>query len=394
MGCTTQQDNMLGFLECFAARPGSTEEAKTKDVKDAEKKPNVLAYSTLQKVSGAVYNPEWTAGGNEGGVDTNKLPWLPLLDLGVKCKPLRVSQETGQFTILVRMEKGTTMPAHICLGANDFLVLSGELTFPEGKLKGKAGPGVWGYTPANHKMVGMYAAKATEYLATFYAPAAFLNADGSVKSLLTGQVIAGLAHENKISLVPNTLAEALLPAPEPYAGKGDPLAISDAAMSALCARAEAATVTELTNPHYVDTNALPWITNPDAPEIAIKVMRVSTETGAVSLIVRQNGQAPPHYHLGPADFFITSGRIGSRAGPKEGYGAGTYMYEPAGARHESTQRVTDEDLIYTANLYGPIQFDTGLGTPVLAVLSWMQYLAAAEASNSPLIASTFPNDQA
>lgn len=123
-------------------------------------------------------------------------------------------------------------------------------------------------------------------------------------------------------------------------------------------------------------------------------MRVSTETGTISLIVRQNGQAAPHYHLGPADFFIMSGRIGYRAGPKEGYGPGTYMYEPAGARHEATQRVNeDEDLIYTANVWGPIQFDTGPGTPPLLVLSWMQYLAMAQASSTPLLASQFANDQ-
>merc|ERR550514_210952 len=152
------------------------------------------------------------------------------------------------------------------------------------------------------------------------------------------------------------------------------------------------TVTELKNPHWVDTNALPCICNPEMPDIALKVMRISTETGHVSLIVRQNGQAPPHYHLGPSDFFITSGRIGYRAGPPEGYGPGTYMYEPAGARHEATQRVTDEDLIYTANVYGPIQFDSGIGTPVVMVQSWMQYLEAAKAFNSPLLASTFPND--
>ena len=66
--------------------------------------------------------------------------------------------------------------------------------------------------------------------------------------------------------------------------------------------------------------------------------------------VRQNGQAPPHYHLGPADFFVLSGHIGYRAGPPAGYGPGTYIYEPAGARHEATQRVPgteSEDLIYT-----------------------------------------------
>ena len=33
----------------------------------------------------------------------------------------------------------------------------------------------------------------------------------------------------------------------------------------------------------------------------------STRSSNLNPNLRQNGQAPPHYHLGPADFFITSG---------------------------------------------------------------------------------------
>ena len=74
---------------------------------------------------------------------------------------------------------------------------------------------------------------------------------------------------------------------------------------------------------------------------------------------------------------VLSGRIGYRAGPPEGYGPGVWFYEPAGARHEATQRLTDEDLIYTANIYGPVAFDSGKGTPLTNVLSWMEYQALA-----------------
>merc|ERR1711907_451587 len=174
-----------------------------------------------------------------------------------------------------------------------------------------------------------------------------------------------------IPLIPLSLEEAMADKPPLYTGPADKLKCSESAESwARISHAEMPTITELTNPHYVDTNAIPWIVNPEAPEIALKVMRISTETGTVSLIVRQNGQAPPHYHLGASDFFITSGRIGYRAGPKDGYGPGVYMYEPAGARHEATQPV-ETDLVYTSNLYGPIQFDNGVGTPVTMVASWM-----------------------
>merc|ERR1712217_128270 len=88
---------------------------------------------------------------------------------------------------------------------------------------------------------------------------------------------------------------------------------------------------------------------------------------------------------------VLSGRIGYRAGPPQGYGPGMWFYEPAGARHEATQRVKeDEDLVYFANVYGPIQFDSGVGTPVEAVLSWMQYLEMAKAAGAPLVRNSFP----
>jgi hypothetical protein len=272
-------------------------------------------------------------------------------------------------------------------------MLSGKMSYNNGPMKGTIEAGVWGYTPAGAKMEGNTVEEDTEYLASFYGPVAFLDESGSVASLLTGADVRKMADDAGISLLPNTLAEALSGTPSPFGGKAEPLAISSSSelLAKLTKDVEDA---ELSNPHYVDTNAIPWIINPDAPDIALKVMRVSAETGSVSLIVRQNGQAPPHYHLGPADFFITSGRIGYRTGPPEGYGPGTYMYEPAGARHEATQRAPDctDDLIYTANVWGPIQFDSGVGTPVLAVFSWMQYLEAANAMNTPLIASTFAND--
>ena len=109
--------------------------------------------------------------------------------------------------------------------------------------------------------------------------------------------------------------------------------------------------------------------------------------------MRHNGVAGPHYHLGAADFLVLSGRIGYRAGPPEGYGPGVWFFEPAGARHEATQRVgEDEDLIYTANVYGPVQFDEGPGTPITAVQSWMQYKEAAKAFGLKLVANQFEAD--
>jgi len=346
-----------------------------------------------------MYNPEWEPDGMEGGVDTNKLPWMDIPQMpGCQMKPLRVSAETGSFVIVIKMAKGTVQPTLVHLGASDKCILTGELAHQSGPMKGTLKPGYWAYTPANSKVEGLVAVQETEYFSTCHGPMAFLSPDGkSVKALLTGAHVKAAADKMGITLVPNSLQEAMAKKPKPFEGQAALLAMSkDPSLVNAINYADVPVATTLTNPHWIDTNSLPWIVDDAAPEIGLKIIRISTETGVVSAIVRQNGQAPPHYHLGAADFLITSGRIAYRAGPQEGYGPGVYFYEPAGARHESTQRHPDckEDLIYFSNIYGPIQFDTGVGTPVAAVQSWMQYLEAAKATNTPLIASQFPKDQA
>ena len=90
---------------------------------------------------------------------------------------------------------------------------------------------------------------------------------------------------------------------------------------------------------------------------------------------------------------VLSGRIGYRAGPPEGYGPGVWFYESAGARHEATQRVgDDEDLNYTTNVYGPIQFDDGKGTPITAVHSWTQYKEISDMAGFRLVRNRFEGD--
>ena len=85
----------------------------------------------------------------------------------------------------------------------------------------------------------------------------------------------------------------------------------------------------------------------------IKVLRVSSETGAWSMLIKAPaGQVnPPHTHLGPADFYVLSGGFDYRGGSVR---AGDWVYEPAGAVHEQTSHPTET--VYLANFYGPVAF--------------------------------------
>jgi hypothetical protein len=272
-------------------------------------------------------------------------------------------------------------------------VLSGTLNYPSGPMAGALDPGTWGYIPANAKVDRFIATEDVEFLGNFYGAVAFLNEDGGVSSILTALDLLAAAKEQGVTLVPNTLAECMQERPPAYQGQAEPLAIAGTDTKALVSEAEnIADVGRSVHPHFVDTRAIPWIENPSVPDMGLKVLRVSEETGITSLIVRHNGVAGPHYHLGAADFMVLNGRIGYRAGPPEGYGPGVWFYEPAGARHEETQRVSDEDLIYTANVYGPLQFDEGPGTPIIEVLSWMQYKELAAAAGVDLVHNTFEGD--
>jgi len=352
--------------------------------------------SFRQAMAAVSYNPEFDPTGIEGGVDTNKLPWIDIASApGMSFKPLRVSDETGMFSIVVRMKKGTKQPDLVHLGAMDFMVLSGKLTYPSGPMAGTIDQGTWGYVPSGAKIEGLFANEAVEYLGNFHGPMCFLGNDKtSVAGMLTALDVRMAAKSKGITLVPNTLAECMQPRPAAYQGPPEPLAMSTTNAAALVSHAEgiAADAGKAVRPHYVDTKILPWIVNPDTPEVGLKILRVSEETGQTSLIVKHNGQAPPHYHLGASDFMVLSGNIGYRAGPAEGYGPGMWFYEPAGARHESTQRVGTQDLIYLANVYGPIQFDEGKDTPIAFVLSWMAYKAMADGAGSPLVKNTFAKD--
>jgi quercetin dioxygenase-like cupin family protein len=341
------------------------------------------------------YNPDYDPTGIEGGVDTNLLPWIALDEVpGMYLKPMRASAETGAYSVIVKLNAGANIPTTVYLSGLDLTVLSGQIIYKEGTEESHLKPGTWGYISANSKVAEMVAVEDSEFLANFYGAAAFLDEQGSIASILTSLDIMRLAKQHAITLVPSTLSGCMQGRAEAFTNEPEPLAINgqDAQQLVDPALQGSDHSGDYNHPHFVDTRQVPWLVNPDLPDIGLKILRVSEDNGMVSLIVRQNGVASAHTHLGSSDFLILNGRIGYRAGPPEGYGPGVWFFEPSGARHDATQRVTDEDLIYTANVYGPLIFDEGKGTPVSAVLSWIEYKALAAAFDVPLIPSNNPND--
>ena len=263
-------------------------------------------------------NPEYNPTGIEGGVDVNVLPWMAVPGAaGTHLKPLRASTESGMFSVAVKLDAGAGLRSASPLGGMDLLVLSGAVLYDEGGIQSTLEPGTWGYLPANTRIDSMVGEGDAELLVNFYSALAFQSSDGSVSSVLTSADVRRLAGQHGITLVPNTLADCMQDRPDPFTGDGEPLAIAsrDASQLVVGVKEQSNGDSGLRHDHFIDTRDVPWVVNPDLPDIGLKILRVSAETGVVSLVVRHNGVADPHNHLGASDFLVLSGRIGYRAGP-------------------------------------------------------------------------------
>ena len=99
----------------------------------------------------------------------------------------------------------------------------------------------------------------------------------------------------------------------------------------------------------VDTEELPWI--PMGEGAWGKILRTCAETGAWTVLFKQAAgtHAPPHKHLGAADFYVLQGRIEYRGGVAT---AGCFAREPVNAVHQRTE--FPEETIYLFASEGPM----------------------------------------
>lgn len=130
-----------------------------------------------------------TAENAEVLIQTNDLPWVKMGE-GVDIKVLRVSEETGFWSAIIRMQPGAIFAAHKHLAAADFLILKGKLKYR----MGEAGEGAYGYEPtgAVHEVTTCD----EETILTFnaFGPSIFYNEDGSVGQILNHETALELMH--------------------------------------------------------------------------------------------------------------------------------------------------------------------------------------------------------
>jgi quercetin dioxygenase-like cupin family protein len=109
---------------------------------------------------------------------------------GAYYRLLRVSPETGQFSIILRLDAGGRFAGHYHLGAGEFLMLKGELKYKDSMAKA----GDWGYEPLGAVHDDTNVEMDTELLFIGYGPIAFTNADGSIAQILDAKLLSDVAE--------------------------------------------------------------------------------------------------------------------------------------------------------------------------------------------------------
>jgi len=265
-------------------------------------------------------------------IHTREQPWTDMGG-GNSAIVLRVSKETGFFSMLIKAPAGQVNAPHTHIGAADFYVISGGFDYRGGSARA----GDWVYEPAGAVHDATTHPMDTIYLANSYGPIAFHGKDGGYSSITDWRAIkamqdrAGQTRTNGGERTPRRRSE-------------------NAAANAGAPRVGAPMSFDALDASLIRTNERPWI---DMGGNQVIVLRVSKETGFFSILIKAPaGQVnAPHTHIGPADFYVISGGFDYRGGSAR---EGDWVYEPAGAVHEATSHPLDT--VYLANSYGPVAF--------------------------------------
>jgi anti-sigma factor ChrR (cupin superfamily) len=128
-------------------------------------------------------------------------PWLPMYP-GFSFKVLRVSPETGTWTVLLQANKGSAFPRHTHLGAGEYYMVSGKMEVRGGVENGgiTALQGDYGFEPNGiiHDYT-VFPVK-TVLLFTNHGAVNFIDDDNKTIGILDWQEILRLEAEGKKAL--------------------------------------------------------------------------------------------------------------------------------------------------------------------------------------------------
>jgi 2,4'-dihydroxyacetophenone dioxygenase len=126
-------------------------------------------------------------------IKTDELDWIPLPEpfTGNYIKVLRISEETGDMSMLFKLDAGTVEVRHRHIGPANFLVLSGCV-----EIWGRsAGPGSWMYEPAGAIHSGTRFPVDTVLLSNSQGPIVLLDDDDNVTGVVDWQVFKAIVEQ-------------------------------------------------------------------------------------------------------------------------------------------------------------------------------------------------------
>jgi anti-sigma factor ChrR (cupin superfamily) len=127
-------------------------------------------------------------------VSSRELKWAPFSE-GIWLKCLRLSPETGTWTVLLKAEAGASFPRHRHLAAGEYFMISGRMELRGGVEAGgvTALPGDYGWEPVSVIHDFTHFPEPTEFIFTNHGAVQFLDEHDKTVSVLDWEVIQAIA---------------------------------------------------------------------------------------------------------------------------------------------------------------------------------------------------------
>ncbi|HKC51416.1 MAG TPA: 2,4'-dihydroxyacetophenone dioxygenase family protein [Myxococcota bacterium] len=128
-------------------------------------------------------------------VSTRSMSWA-VLSPGIWMKVLRLSPESGTWTVLLRAEAGASFARHRHLAAGEYFMLSGKMEVRGGAQAGgtTAVAGDYGWEPVSVIHDHTFFPEETEFLFTNHGAVQFVDEQGNTTAVLDWEAIQSLAQ--------------------------------------------------------------------------------------------------------------------------------------------------------------------------------------------------------
>lgn len=123
------------------------------------------------------------------------MEWLPMFP-GIAFKPLRVSDETGAWTVIFRCDKGSSFKPHYHLGPGEYYMVSGQMDYRVGT----AVAGDYGFEPVNSFHEYTVFTEPTDIFFTNFGPLGFIDENRQISFLLDHVYIRETAAKHGIMI--------------------------------------------------------------------------------------------------------------------------------------------------------------------------------------------------